>query len=132
MPSGVLFSNASFDEPAQATVLRSIETVKKNVFEDNTFKLYESCYSKNVDEIKKKEVLIKNKSILESVDNYVEHETINTILESQISKTNIISDLMPPTKRRKLKIIPNKIDTKEDAKNKTIAFMTKVCVYFII
>lgn len=134
MPSAVLFSNASFDEPAQATVLRSIESVKRKVFEDDTFRLYESCCSNNLDEKLKKEVSIKSESILGSVDNYVEHETINTILEGQISKINVISDLKPPTKKRKLKIIPNKVDVviKEDAKNKTITLMTKVIIHFYI
>lgn len=134
MPSAVLFSNASFDEPAQATVLRSIESVKRKVFEDDTFKLYENCCSNNLDKKEKNDVLIKSNSILASVDNYIEHETINTIVESQVSKINVISDINAPPKKRKLKIIPNKIDViiKEDAKNKTITFMTKVIVHFNI
>lgn len=133
MPSTILFSNASFDEPAQATVLRSIESVKRKALEDNTLELYKNRCSNSVE---KKEALIGCKSILESVDNYIEHKTINTILESQSTKIDFTSDFNSPTvKKRKLKIIPNKIDVATtpitvDAKNKTVDLMTKVSVYF--
>lgn len=135
MPTAVLFSNASFDEPAQATVLRSIESVKRKSLEDDTLKLYESCCSKDLDKIKINETLIINKSILGSVDNYVEYNTVNTIFESQSSKIDVTSDLKQLTKKRKLKIIPNKIEITKtlDAKTKTINLMNKVnlnfCVY---
>lgn len=141
MPTAVLFSNASFDEPAQATILRSIESVKRKTLEDDTLKLYESCCSKNLEEIKKNDTLMSNKGILGSFDNYVEHNTINTIFESQSSNIDVTSDLKQSTKKRKLKIIPNKIETTKtiDAKTKTINLMNKVikisrflCLWLII
>lgn len=110
MPSAVLFSNASFDEPAQATVLRSIESIKRKVVEDNTIQLYESCLNKHFKEVENKEQLNSSKSILGSVDDYVEHKTFNTIIESQTSKIVIKLDPNPSIKKRKLKVIPNKID----------------------
>lgn len=134
MPNTILFSNASFDEPAQATVLRSIESVKRKTLEDDTLKLYESCCSKDLDKIKKNDTLICNKSILGFVDNYVEPSTINTIFESQSLKFDVTSDLIPSTKKRKLKIIPNKIEVTKtiDAKTKTINFMNKVSLEFSV
>jgi len=135
MPSSILFSNATFDEPAQGTVLRLIESVKRKELEDDTLKLYES-YSKDFDKVEKKEIIIKNNSILGSVDNYVEHQPINTIFESQTSKIDEISDVKPLAKKRKLKLIPNQIEVVKtiDAKNKTINLMTKVnvdlCTYY--
>jgi len=134
MTSAVLFSNASFDEPSQVTVLRSLESAKRKVFEDNTLKLYESCCSKSLDKIETKESLIGTQSILGSVENYVEHDTINTIFESQPSKIIVLSDLKPSEKKRKLKIIPNTIEKAKtvDSKNKTLALMTKVSVFLII
>lgn len=134
MPSTILFSSASFDEPAQATVLRSIESIKRKSLEDDTLNLYKNHCSNSVDRIEKKEVLVSGKSILESVDNYVEHKTINTIVESQTTKINFTSDFNSPSvKKRKLKIVPNKIDVAitVDAKNKTVDLMTKVSVCFI-
>lgn len=133
MPSGVLFSNASFDQPAQATVLRSIESVKRKVLEDDTLKLYESCLSKNNDCEKKEETLNSSKSILKSVDECeLEHNKINTITESQTPKIEVSSDMKPLVKKRKIKMIPNKIEIvkKEDAKTKTVNFMTKVRIMF--
>jgi len=129
MPSSILFSNATFDEPAQATVLRSIESVKRKVLEDDTLKLYEN-YSKDLEKVEKKETIIKNNSILGSVDNYVEHQTINTIFESQTSKTDVVLDVKPLVKKRKIKLIPNQIEVVKtvDAKNKTINLMTKVSI----
>ncbi|VVC45636.1 Hypothetical protein CINCED_3A003007 [Cinara cedri] len=125
IPSAVLFSNALFDEPAQATVLRSIESVKRKVVEDDTIKLYESFLSKNFKETENKEQLNSSKSILGSVDDYVKHKTINTIIESQTSKIDIKSDRNPSVKKkRKLKIIPNKMSS-EDSQKKTINLMTK-------
>lgn len=134
MPSTVLFSNVSFGESAQSTVLRSIESAKQKVQENDIVQLYLSC-SKDLDKIEKKEPLINsNKSILESVDNYVDHNTINTIFESQPLKIDVTSDLKPLAKKRKLKIIPNKIEVAktEDAKHKTVALMTKVSLYFYV
>lgn len=127
MPSAILFSNATFDEPAQATVLRSIESVKRKELEVDTLKLYEN-YSKDINRIEKKEMIISGKSILQSVDNYAEHQSINTIVECQIPKIDVMTDLKPLIKKRKLKIIPNKIEVIKtvDAKNKTINLMTKV------
>lgn len=133
MPSTVLFSNASFDEPAQATVLRSIESIKRKSLEDDTLNLYKNYCNKSVDKIEKKETLISGKSILESVDNYIEKKTVNTIVESQSTKINFSSDFNSPSvKKRKLKIIPNKIDVAKtvDAKNKTVDLMTKVSMHF--
>jgi len=136
MPSAVLFSNATFDEPAQATVLRSIESVKRKALEDDTIKLYESYCSKDDKKIEKKSTLISSSSsnsILEFVDIFEEQTIINTISESQPLKIDVTSDLKPLVKKRKLKIIPNKIEypkTIVDSKNKTINFMTKVSVYF--
>lgn len=128
MPSTVLFSNASFQEPAQSTVLRSLESAKRKVMEDDTLKLYESHCSRFADTLEKKEELNSSKSILESVDDYVENKIVNTIVESQSSIINVACDLKPLVKKRKLKIIPNKIEETRtvDAKNKTINFMTKV------
>lgn len=128
MPSSILFSNASFDEPAQATVLRSIESIKRKVIEDDTIKLYEDYCNQKLDPIEKKESLIPGKSILGSVDDNA--ESINTIAESQTSKLDVTFNLKPSTKKRKLIIVPNKIDVAKtvDAKNKTINFMTKVSV----
>ncbi|XP_050544968.1 regulator of telomere elongation helicase 1 homolog isoform X2 [Daktulosphaira vitifoliae] len=125
MPSSIIFSKASFDEPAQATVVRSIESVKRKEMENDTLKLYESYRAKDIT-IKHTET--NRKSLLESVDNYVEKKVINTVLESQCSKTEFNIDIMPSTKKRKLKIIPNKIEKekKEDAKVKTMNLMTKV------
>jgi hypothetical protein len=136
MPSAVLFSNATFDEPAQATVLRSIESVKRKALEDDTIKLYESYCSKDDKKIEKKSTSISSSSsnsILEFVDIFEEQTIINTISESQPLKIDVTSDLKPVVKKRKLKIIPNKIEypkTIVDSKNKTINFMTKVSVYF--
>lgn len=132
MSSSVLFSNATFEEPAQATVLRSIECIKRKALEDDTLKLYEGSCSKNVDNIEKKEVFDGRKSILGSVDNYVEHGIINTIVESQTLKIDVTSNIMPSLKKRKFKIIPNKITDVEvlDSKNKTINLMTKVSIHF--
>lgn len=135
MPSAVLFSNASFDEPAQATVLRSIESVKRTVSEDGTLKLYEGYCSKNENEIEKTNSLISSNSsnsILEFVDNFEEHKIINTILESQPLKIDVTSDLKPLAKKRKLKIIPNKIEYPKiivDSKSKILNFMNNVSVY---
>lgn len=135
MPSAVLFSNASFDEPAQATVLRSIESVKRTVLEDGTLKLYEGYCSKNENEIEKTNTLISSNSsnsILEFVDNFEEHKIINTILESQPLKIDVTSDLKPSAKKRKLKMIPNKIDYPKiivDSKSKILNFMNNVSVY---
>lgn len=128
MPSSVLFSNASFDKPAQATVLRSIESIKRKVIEDDTVKLYEHYCNQKSDQIEKKESLVPGKSILGSVDAHA--ELINTIAESQTLKLDITSNLKPSIKKRKLKIVANKIDVVKtvDAKNKTINFMTKVSV----
>lgn len=129
MPSTILFSNASFDEPAQATVLRSIESIKCKSLEDDTLNLYKNHCSNSLDRIEKKEVLVSGKSILESVDNYVELKSINTIVESQTTTINCTSNINSPSvKKRKLKIIPNKIDVAitVDAKNKTVDLMTKV------
>uniref|UniRef100_A0A2S2P209 Regulator of telomere elongation helicase 1 homolog n=1 Tax=Schizaphis graminum TaxID=13262 RepID=A0A2S2P209_SCHGA len=132
MPSAVLFSNASFDEPAQATVLRSIESVKRKALEDDTIKLYESYCNKDDKKIEKKSTLIgssSSNSILEFVDIFEEQTIINTISESQPLKIDVTSDLKPVVKKRKLKIIPNKIEypkTIVDSKNKTINFMTNV------
>lgn len=134
MPSTVLFSNASFGESTQSTVLGSIKCDKPKVQENDIVKLYLNC-SKDFDKIEKKEPLINsNKSILESVDNYVEHNTINTIFETQPLKIDVTPNLTPLAKKRKLKIIPNKIEIAktEDAKNKTVALMTKVSVYFYV
>lgn len=133
MPSTILFSNASFDEPAQATVLRSIESVKRKVVEDDTWKLYESCLNKHFKEIKNNEQLNSKKSILGSIDDSFEHKTINTIIESQTSKIDIKFDSKPTVKKRKIKIIPNKINDpkSEDSQKKTIELMTKVCVYYV-
>jgi len=138
MPSAILFSNASFDEPAQATVLRSIESVKRKALEDDTIKLYESYCSKNENEIEKKKSLVSSSnsnSILGFVDDLKEHTIINTILESQPLKINVTSDLKPLVKKRKLKIIPNKVDVSKtivDSKNKTINFMKKVRLHFYL
>lgn len=131
MPSSVLFSSATFQEPAQATVLRSIECVKRKALEDDTLKLYEGSCTKNVDNIEKKETFDSKKSILGSVDNYVEREFISTISESQTLKIDVTSNVKSSVKKRKLKIIPNKINEVEilDSKNKTINFMTKVSIY---
>lgn len=133
MPSTILFSNASFDKPAQATVTRSIESVKRKTLEDDTLNLYINHCSNNKDKIEKEETLVSGKSILESVDNYVEHKSVNTIVESQTNKINFTSNVNSPSiKKRKLKIIPNKIDVAVtvDAKNKTVDLMTKVSIYF--
>lgn len=135
MPSTVLFSNASFDEPAQATVLRSIESVKRKVLEDGTIKLYEGYCSKNENKIEKTNTLMiasSSNSILESVDIFEEHTIINTISESQPLKIDVISDLKPLAKKRKLKIIPNKIEypkTIVDSKSKILNFMNNVSVH---
>jgi len=135
MPSAVLFSNASFDEPAQATVLRSIETVKRTVLEDGTLKLYEGYCRKNENEVEKTNTLINSNSsssILEFVDNFEDHKTINTILESQPLKIDVTSDLKPLAKKRKLKMIPNKIEypkTILDSKSKILNFLNNVSVY---
>jgi hypothetical protein len=131
MPSVVLFSNASFQEPAQSTVLRSLESAKRKVMEDDTLKLYESHCSKLADSLEKKEECSSSKSILASVDDYVENKIVNTIVESQSSITNVSCDLKPLVKKRKLKIIPNEIEETNTvvAKNKTINFMTKVSKY---
>lgn len=134
MPSTVLFSNASFGESAQSTILRSIECAKQKVQENDIVKLYQSC-SKDLDKIEKKEPLMNsNKSILESVDNYVDHNTINTIFESQPLKIDVTSNLKPLAKKRKLKIIPNEVETAKtaDAKHKIVALMTKVSVFFYV
>jgi len=72
--------------------------------------------------LKKKETIISGKSILQLVDNYVEHQTVNTIVESQTPKIDVTSDLKPLVKKRKLKIIPNKTI---NVKNETIDLMTK-------
>ncbi|XP_050420877.1 regulator of telomere elongation helicase 1 homolog isoform X2 [Adelges cooleyi] len=127
MPSSILFSKAAFDEPAQATVIRSIESVKRKELENDTLKLYESYHTENENVIKK-ELKTSGKSLLESVDNYVEQKIINTVAESQCLKMDINCEARPLAKKRKLKIIPNKIEVvkKEDAKNKTINFMSKV------
>lgn len=128
MPSAVLFSNASFQEPAQSTVLRSLESAKRKIMEDDTLKLYESHCSKLAGTLEKKEEFNSSRSILGSVDDYVDSKIVNTIVESQSSKINVTSDLKPLVKKRKLIIIPNKIEETKtiDAKNKTINFMTKV------
>lgn len=137
MPSAVLFTNASFQEPAQSTVLRSLESAKRKVMEDDTIKLYESHCSRLADSLEKKEEFNCSKSILGSVDDYADNKIVNTIFESQSSKINVTSDLKPLVKKRKLKIIPNKIEETKtvDAKNKTINFMTKVrkhlCLYIV-
>lgn len=134
MPSAVLFSNASFNEPAQATVLRSIESVKRKTLEDDTIKLYESYCDKN----EKKSTLASSRSsnsILEFVDIFEEQTIINTISESQPLKVDVTSDLKPLVKKRKLKIIPNKIEYPKqivDSKNKTINYMTKVSLHFLL
>ncbi|XP_015368271.1 PREDICTED: regulator of telomere elongation helicase 1 homolog, partial [Diuraphis noxia] len=131
MPSAVLFSNASFDEPAQATVLRSIESVKRKVLEDDTVKLYKSYCSKYEDKTEKTNTLISSSSsnsILGFVDNFEEHTIINTISESQPLKIDVTYDLKPFAKKRKLKIIPNTIDypkTIVDSKSKILNFMNK-------
>lgn len=127
MPSAVLFSNASFDEPAQATAVRSIESAKRKELEDDTIKLYASR-SKSLDCVNKKKPLAVGDSILGSVDNYVEPNTINTMFESQSKKVDLNYDLDQSAKKRKLKIIPNAIDSK----NKTIALMTKVSVHYCL
>lgn len=134
MPSTVLISNTSFGESAQSTVLRSIECAKREAQENDIVKLYLNC-SKDLDKIEKQEPLINsNKSILESVDNYVDHNTINTIFESQPLKIDATPNLKPLAKKRKLKIIPNKIEIAKtaDAKHKTVALMTKVSVCFYV
>lgn len=135
MSSSILFSNATFDEPAQANVLRSKESVKPKVRDDDTLKLYKP-YIKDLDIVKKKETIINSKSI----NNYVEHQIINTVLESQTSKIDVISEIKPLTKKRKLKIIPNKIEVFEeiDALHKKTNFINKVnliyffCIYMIL
>jgi len=135
MPSAVLFSNASFDEPAQATVLRSIESVKRKVSEDGTIKLYEGYCCMNENKIEKSNTLISSSSsnsVLESVDNFEEHTIINTILESQPLKIEVTSEIKPLAKKRKLKIIPNKIEypkTIVDSKSKILNFMNNVCIH---
>jgi len=132
MPSTVLFSNASFDEPAQATVLRSIESVKRKVLEDGTIKLYEGYCSKNENKIEKTNKPISSNSILGFVDNFEEHTIINTISESQPLKIDLTSDLKPLAKKRKLKIIPNKIEYPKpivDSKSKILNFMSNVSVH---
>jgi len=136
MPSAVLFSNASFDEPAQATVLRSIESVKRKALEDDTIKLYKSYCSKYENKTEKTNSLISSSSshsILGFVDNFEEHTIINTISESQPLKIDVTSDLKPLAKKRKLKIIPNTIDypkTILDSKSKVLNFMNKVSITF--
>lgn len=138
MPSAVLFSNASFDEPAQATVLRSIESVKRKTLEDDTIKLYESYCDKNEKKEEKKCSLVSScssNSILEFVDIFEEQTIINTISESQPLKVDVTTDLKPLVKKRKLKIIPNKIEYPKkivDSKNKTINYMTKVSLDFLL
>lgn len=133
MPSTILFSNASFDQPAQTSILRSIESVKRKVQEDDTLKLYENYLGVDTDSNKeKKESSNNSKGILKSVDEYVEFKKINTVSESQSPNTEVGSDLGSVVKKRKLKMIPNKIEVaKKDAKNKTINFMTKVSVFFL-
>jgi len=134
MPSAVLFSNASFDEPAQATVLRSIESVKRKVLEDDTIKLYKNYCSQFENKIEITNTLVSSSSsnsILGFVDNFEEHAIINTISESQPLKIDVTSDLKPLVKKRKLKIIPNTIDypkTIVDSKNKILNFMNKVSI----
>jgi len=138
MPSAVLFSNASFDEPAQATVLRSIESVKRKALEDDTIKLYESYCDKNEKKNEKICTLVcssNSTSILEFIDIFEEQSIINTISESQPLKADVTSDLKPLVKKRKLKIIPNKIEYSKqivDSKNKTINYMKKVSLHFFL
>lgn len=131
MPSAVLFSNASFDEPAQATVLRSIESVKRKVLEDDTIKLYEGYCSKNKNVIEKKNTMISSSanSILGFVENFEEHKIINTISESQSLKTDVTSDLRPLVKKRKVKLIPNKIDIDSKIEDSR-SFINKVSNYY--
>ncbi|XP_027854440.2 regulator of telomere elongation helicase 1 homolog [Aphis gossypii] len=132
MPSAVLFSNASFDEPAQATVLRSIESVKRKALEDDTIKLYESYCDKNEEKIEKKSTLASSSSsnsILKFVDIFEEQTIINTISESQPLKVDATSDLKPLVKKRKLKIIPNEIEHPKEIVNttvKTVNYMANV------
>lgn len=140
MPSAVLFSNASFDEPAQATVLRSIESVKRKALEDDTIKLYESYCDKNEKIIEKKSTLASSSSsnsILEFVDIFEEQTIINTISESQPLKVDVTSDLKPLVKKRKLKIIPNKIECPKkiivDSTNNTVVnYMKNVSLHFLL
>jgi len=138
MPSAVLFSNASFDEPAQATVLRSIDSVKRKVLEDDTIQLYEGYCSKNDNKIEKTNMLISSSSsnsILEFVDNFEDHTIINTISESQPLNIDVTSDLKPLAKKRKLKIIPNKIEYPKvikDSSSKILNFMNNVSVHLLL
>lgn len=135
MPSAVLFSNASFDEPAQATVLRSIESVKRKALEDDTIKLYESYCDKNEEKIEKKSTLASSSSsnsILKFVDIFEEQTIINTISESQPLKVDATSDLKPLVKKRKLKIIPNEIEHPKKIVNttvKTVNYMANVSLH---
>lgn len=136
MPSAVLFSNASFGEPAQATVLRSIESVKRKALEDDTIKLYESYCDKSEKKIEEKSTLASSSSsnsILKFVDIFEEQTIINTISESQPLKVDATSDLKPLVKKRKLKIIPNKIEHPKkivDTSIKTVNYMTNVSLHF--
>lgn len=135
MPSTVLFSSASFNEPAQSTVLRSIECAKRNELNNDFLQqYYDSGLSKDSDKIDKKKTLSSSQSILESVDTLVEHNTINTIYERQESKLDVIPDFVPSAKKRKLKIISHvdKDPNTVDAKNKVVSLMCNVSIYLCV
>lgn len=136
MPSAVLFSSASFEQPAQSTVLRSIECSKSTNEPNNDFlqQYFDSGLSKISDKVDKKIPLSSSSSfsILRSVDFLVEHDTINTINERQETKLDETPDFVPSAKKRKLKIIPNVVkDPKtEDTKTKIVSLMSNVSIFF--